>query len=55
MAYLTSADVTSRSTGGENFTPSLIVTVTVQPSSEISGSDSASSGSATEASSILGA
>jgi hypothetical protein len=45
-AYLTSLDVTTRSTGGENFTPSLIFTVTTLPSSEICGSPSARSGSA---------
>ena len=44
IAYLKSFDVTSRLTGLENFTPLLILTVTVLPSSEISGSPSARSG-----------
>jgi hypothetical protein len=43
---LTSAEVTSRLTGGENFTPLRIFTVIVFPSSEISGSVSARSGDA---------
>src|SRR4051812_27956456 len=43
-AYLTSLDVTSRLTGGENFTPLRSFTVTVLRSEEISGSDSARSG-----------
>ena len=37
MPYLTSVEVTSRLTGLENMTPFLIFTVTVLPSSEISG------------------
>src|SRR3954465_1630870 len=44
MAYLTSLEVTSRFTGGENFTPLRILTVTVFLSAEISGSPSARSG-----------
>ena len=44
MPYLTSFEVTSRLTGAENITPFLILTVTVLPSSEISGSPSARSG-----------
>ena len=44
MPYLTSAEVTSRLTGFENMTPFLIFTVTVLPSSEISGMPSARSG-----------
>ncbi len=44
MPYLTSFDVTSRLTGLENITPFLIFTVTVLPSSEISGMPSARSG-----------
>src|SRR3954470_20445053 len=35
IAYLTSFDVTARLTGGENFTPLRILTVTVFASSEI--------------------
>ena len=37
IAYLTSADVTSWSYGGEYLTPCLILTVTVLPSSETCG------------------
>ena len=44
IAYLTSFDVTSRSTGGENLMPVRILTVTVLPSAETSGSASARSG-----------
>ena len=55
IAYLMSFVVTARSTGGENFHPSLILTVTVQPSSATCGSLSASWGSLTAASSIFGA
>ena len=44
MAYLTSFDVTSRSTGGANLTPLRSLTVTVFLSPEISGSLSARSG-----------
>ena len=44
IAYLTSSDVTSRSTGGEKRTPLRIFTVTVLPSSETWGSASARSG-----------
>ena len=51
--YLTSAEVTSRSTGGLNFTPVRIFTVTVLPSSAISGGPSARSGSGLVASSGL--
>jgi hypothetical protein len=46
IAYLTSLETTSRLTGFENITPFLIFTVTVLPSSEISGSPSARSGTA---------
>ena len=51
IAYLTSFEVTSRLTGGEKRTPSRIFTVTVLPSREISGSDSARSGTAVSPSS----
>src|SRR3954471_14723136 len=44
IAYLTSFDVTSRLTGGPNFTPLRILTVTVFLSPEICGSLSARSG-----------
>jgi hypothetical protein len=44
IAYLTSFDVTSRLTGGVYLTPSLIFTVTVLPSSEMSGIPAARSG-----------
>jgi hypothetical protein len=53
MAYLTSAVVTSRLTGGENFTPERIFTVTVLPSAEMSGALSARSGWSVFASSGL--
>ena len=53
IAYLTSAVVTSRSTGGLNFTPVRILIVSVLPSSEISGAPSARSGSGLIASSGL--
>ena len=51
--YATSSEVTSRLTGGLNFTPVRILTVTVLPSSEISGGPSARSGSGLIASSGL--
>ena len=44
IAYLTSLDVTSRLTGGENLTPLRIFTVTVLPSSDTCGSAVARSG-----------
>ena len=44
IAYFTSADVTSRFTGGENFTPGRIFTVTVLPSADTSGAAVARSG-----------
>ena len=44
IAYLTSLDVTSRLTGGENLTPDLILTVTVLPSADTSGAAVARSG-----------
>ena len=44
IAYLKSFEVISRLTGLENVAPFLIFTVTVLPSSEISGSPSARSG-----------
>jgi len=53
IAYLTSLDVTSRLTGGLNFTPGLIFTVSVFPSFAISGGPSARSGSGLIASSGL--
>src|SRR3954452_13818907 len=43
-AYLMSFEVTTRLTGGENFTPSLIFTVMVLLSDEICGGPSARSG-----------
>jgi hypothetical protein len=43
-AYLTSLDVTSRFTGGLNFTPGLILTVTFLRSSEICALSAARSG-----------
>src|SRR3954454_16059582 len=43
-AYLTSLEVTSRLTGGENFTPERSLTVTVLLSEEICGGPSARSG-----------
>ena len=52
-AYLTSLEVTSRSTGGENFTPERSFTVIVLLSSEICGSPSARSGTGVSASSGL--
>ena len=48
IAYLTSADVTARLTGGENMIPGLSFTVTVLPSAAISGSPSARSGTGRE-------
>jgi hypothetical protein len=44
IAYLTSLDVTARLTGVENLTPLRIFTVTVFPSADTSGADSARSG-----------
>ena len=44
IAYLTSAEVTSRLTGSENMTPLRSFTVTVLPSGAISGSAAARSG-----------
>jgi hypothetical protein len=44
IPYLTSADVISRLTGGENFTPVRSFTVTVLLSGETSGSEAARSG-----------
>ena len=52
-AYLMSLVVTSRLTGGENFTPERIFTVMVLLSSEICGSPSARSGTGVSASSGL--
>jgi hypothetical protein len=46
IAYLTSADVTSRRTGGEKCTPARSRTVTVRPSAETTGSSAARSGRA---------
>src|SRR3954470_11326537 len=43
-AYFTSAEVTARFTGGLNFTPCLILTVTVFPPSEICAGPAARSG-----------
>ena len=50
-AYLTSAAVTSRLTGGEKRTPGRSLTVIVLLSAEISGSPSARSGTGVSASS----
>ncbi len=50
-AYLTSLEVTSRFTGGENFTPERSFTVIFLLSAEISGSPSARSGTGFSASS----
>ena len=44
IAYFTSAEVTSRSTGSENITPLRSLTVTVRPSFEIFGMSEARSG-----------
>jgi len=46
IAYLTSREVTSRSTGGEKRIPALSRTVTLRPSADTSGSAAARSGSA---------
>jgi hypothetical protein len=54
IAYLTSADVTFRLTGGENWTPRLSATVTRQPSAEMAGRVAARSGSTAVASSTFG-
>jgi hypothetical protein len=44
IAYLTSAEVISRFTGGENFTPERSFTVTVFASADTSGAPVARSG-----------
>ena len=46
IAYFTSAEVASRFTGGQNLTPFFSLTVTVLPSGEAVGYDSAKSGEA---------
>ena len=51
-AYLTSFAWISRLTGGPNLTPFFSFTVTVLPSSEISGSPSARAGSASSSSGL---
>ncbi len=48
IAYFTSADVTARLTGGENMIPGRILTVTVLPSSAMSGMSVARSGTGRE-------